>query len=126
MGIENVLYDESMEMKKLGFNEKGIGLWIKIENRSPKVYNNKKLNSETNCDTSCTAMSYSHAFRWFSKNYGLKSYIREDIWNDWCVVYITSPDSYVPYGEFRSYYEAKVGCLKKLIEIAKWKISNKG
>jgi hypothetical protein len=116
-------YEEALELKALGFNKKCFGLWIKIEDKKPKVYNNRKLNSDTLCDTSCSAVTYSQAFKFFTEKYDLASYClqtNKDGKSYYSIKKIETEDTIKGYsGSSDSYAEAELTCLRTLIKLIK-------
>ena len=64
-------YKIALLLKKKGFNEKCFGLWIKVESREPKVYNDRKLNSKTVRDDSCSAPIHQQALDWLLEKHNL-------------------------------------------------------
>mgnify|MGYP003650346746 CR=1 FL=1 len=106
-----VPYDEAKTLKELGFDEPCLAyydLWERLNNI---------LNHDG--DRLCDAPVFSQAFDWFREKYQYRSYIRQDVWNNTCDVEIADDDGngYVTIGSFDNYEEAKLGCLRKLIEI---------
>ena len=128
MEKEFVKYEQALALKELGFNEICTAAYVdkefkyvwELKGWHPENYvllNNNRLMCPK--DSKVSSPTFSQAFRWFREKYKLKFFIREDMWNDWCTVYICTggrdPD-YIDYGEFK-YEEAELECLKKLIEI---------
>jgi hypothetical protein len=103
MNKEFIPYEQALALKELGFDEPCLGFRY-IEKNKPEE-----------------SPTYSQAFRWFREKYGVKFHIREDIWNHWCYLNILSSEEYVIMGEYKSYEEAELACLKQLIEIIKYK-----
>jgi hypothetical protein len=68
-----------------------------------------------------SAPTYSQCFRWFRKEHNLKFHIKEDVWNNWCSLKMIRHDDYISIGEYKTYEEAELECLKKLIEIVESK-----
>ncbi|MFZ4103757.1 MAG: hypothetical protein ACOYKI_03410 [Sediminibacterium sp.] len=128
MNKEFIPYEQALELKELGFNEECLAYWTKGIN----VYyiefdhyanNHWMFTANDNKDRykMCTAPLYQQVFRWFREKHNLKS----------CVMFRTSMadneeyyDSLIKgqevvYRHFKTYEEAELACLKKLIEIAK-------
>lgn len=123
MEKEFLPYQESLELKELGFNEKCAAHYLDEDDLELKwkIYRNLSFNTD-NC---VQAPLYQQAFRWFREKYDLhvsfgrlydtaetKKYVI-DTYNEIC--------SYeVDYsGGHSTYEEAELACLKKLIEIVK-------
>jgi hypothetical protein len=136
MEKEFLPYQESLELKELGFDEPCFGYWgisevhqtegeITLETRQVSMTGNlaKKI---------CLAPTFSQAFRWFRDKYGLFTSIIVD--------QTTKPKFYYNISEYyedettwewkdgwgnsslyRIYEEAELACLIKLIEIVKEK-----
>jgi hypothetical protein len=129
MNKEFVPYKESLDLKELGFDEPCFGFY-KLDNidvyydtilqgNKHKFRSNTELNFYGDLKEKISAPTFSQAFRWFREKYGVKFHIREDIWNHWCYLNILSSEEYVIMGEYKSYEEAELECLRKLIEITK-------
>ena len=132
MNGEFVPYQQSLELKELGFNEEVLAWynpdknfiiplgkkWITIDTEHPK--RNSDFNYEGSLDF-IAAPLYQQAFRWFREKYGLYSEIFVDD-NKTFGFYITS---FIEEGrldkpitrQFNTYDEAELGCVKQLIEI---------
>jgi|LakMenEpi03Aug12_release.lakeMendotaPanAssembly.Ray.scaffolds.fasta_scaffold1893079_1 hypothetical protein len=122
MLAEFVPYQIAVDMKSIGFNEPCFGL-----------YHNDKTLSPTQCKSHeqfygqvCSAPLYQQAFRWFREKYGLYHSVGLDnsLENDVnCDYQIINHNQSISEFEtdFKSYEEAELACLKKLIEIVKTK-----
>jgi hypothetical protein len=113
MEKEFIPYEQVLALKELGFNETSLGFYY--DEKGNIFYNSLILSY-------LEAPLYQQAFRWFREKYEYDSDIRpfyrggyaphiynspSDIWND--------GKDYV----FKTYEEAELECLKKLIEIVK-------
>jgi hypothetical protein len=130
MEKEFVPYEQSLALKELGFDEPCLAFyWITGKFYITAEYHNyvgfHKQNQlgDYNYD-SISAPTFSQAFRWFRKNYGLEHKILRDSYG--CRYQITkvTPTTLedIDYkGQYSntSYEEAEIECLKKLIEIVK-------
>ena len=120
-------YELALELKELGFDEKCIGLWQSKYNSVPYLNINSVENIDTllsgkihNEDVNYIVKSplWQQAFDWFREKYNLHYIIYKNInidGYDFCRVTtdgITNKNTY-------SYEEARLECLKKLIEIVK-------
>jgi hypothetical protein len=120
MEKEFVLYEQALALKELGFDEPCFAYFKDEEFQYPNPYEPFK-NSEMK-SWCITAPLYQQSFRWFREKYGLKFYIRQDIWNHWCSIIMISKDGeYAGLDDYDTYQEAELECLKKLIEIVKTK-----
>ena len=132
MEKEFALYPEAFELKQLGFDEDSF-----------RYYNNDlKLSRlglfyiyDNPSDFLCLAPTYSQAFRWFRKKYGYEIYISGTIFRASYVIgipkeinmesvdgypLVTSWDYIVDEtGERKTYEEAELACMRKLIELVK-------
>ena len=118
-----VPYEIASELKDLGFDEPCFGYYL-CKNSAFGIYieiTSNWLDLLPYDSSSCKAPLYQQALEFFRDKYKLKFYIREDIWNHWCSVTILEGEEYTYIGEYETYEEAQVECLKKLIEIVKEK-----
>ena len=129
MEKEFVTYEQALALKELGFDEPCLafydGTW------DTKIYFNYKRDSSGDYEPFTTserlnwfgAPLKSQVFRWFRDKYGINnciSYSRlED--NNWYYQYYKSGLD----GGFKTYEEAELACLEKLIEIIKNKTDEK-
>ena len=120
-----ITYELSLELKQLGFDEPCFGYWYTEQEEFKKI--DIQLSSidflEGEPDY-VLAPTYSQAFRWLREKYGLHQHIE----------YIKAADRYDLWvGHYmrytKTYEEAELACLKKLIEIVKggnkWATINK-
>ena len=120
MEKEFVPYDLALELKELGFDETCFGsidqigyIHVKGSKSSPR---GSMMYNTINCPT------FSQAFRFFREKYGLHYIICKNIQKDG---YGYREVILIPYMEenentiFKTYEEAELACIKKLIEIAK-------
>ena len=139
MEKEFVPYDQGLELKELGFDEPCLnrfytkskskmfaldekGGHYPIRNTSKKLYTLGE-HFVLNEDNAIIAPLYQQAFRWFRKNFKLYSTImfrlnmedNNEYW-DWLI-----KGENVVYKHFKTYEEAELACLIKLIEILKSK-----
>ena len=120
MEKEFVPYEQALALKELGFDEKcGACYYKKFDNEIGyhKVYRDFNFVQLT-----VSAPTFSQAFRFFREKYGLHYIICKNIQMDG---YGYREVILIPYMEenentiFKTYEEAEVECLVKLIEIAK-------
>jgi hypothetical protein len=134
MNKEFIPYEQALALKELGFDEPCLGLFKEDSSflyadvfafRDPYTPSEFKegvdegvcyINSEI-LEESTTAPTYSHAFRWLWLKSKTHSYI--DM-NDESYRYnIDFGNGILGLQGFKSYEEAELECLKKLIEIVK-------
>lgn len=121
--IENdyVLYPQAVAIKELGFNEPCLFSFYHYGEKIDSIYADL---CNYNAGKRVSAPTYSQAFRFFRNNYKLHSHINSD--NSWNISggiwdlngykdsrYDLDSDAY------KSYPEAELTCLIKLIEIVK-------
>ena len=145
MEKEFIPYEQAFALKELGFDEPclacigenneviiRVGDYRSFSNKKPEdsierdFYNNiiKDFNSYVN-DTA-SAPLYQQAFRWFREEYNLDKVIDNwaeqsvngEIWSKAYQYYING-EAYTSY--YKTYEEAELECLNKLIEIVKQK-----
>jgi hypothetical protein len=130
MEKEFIPYQQSLELKELGFDEPSLGRFytkpkckmfgIDEEERYYPIKNTpKKLyilgeHFVLNDDNVITAPLYQQVFRWFREKYNAHIYPQKFTDNTW---YVSWGDWESPV--FETYEEAELECLNKLIEIAK-------
>jgi hypothetical protein len=126
MNKEFIPYEQALELKELGFNEHCIAYYTIFQDKLIFSYTaiydsgNEYIDLVTNDNPSnskefATAPLYQQAFRWFREKYKLYSYIESR--GVGYVHYVMIEN--VQYSEHKTYEEAELACLKKLIEIAK-------
>ena len=150
MEKEFVPYEQSLQLKELGFNEPCFGKWLSSFQSGWKVYElilemgmNEEFEDNRNVyllDGACSAPTFSQVFRWFREKYELRNsitdFIDDEIGIDWdYAIAIIGTDldekgNYKPLVDysiddetrkFKTYEEAELACLDKLIEIVKTK-----
>ncbi len=130
MNKEFVPYEESLELKELGFDEPCLfGYNQDDENKLLTVpqLSSYEINSGKNSDVSkinkVTAPLYQQVFRWFRENHGLWQIVMQNTDKDWTydILPIIGITDYRLFDVFDTYEEAELHCLKKLIKIVKGK-----
>lgn len=119
---EFIPYEQALELKELGFNENCLARFDGSGFRMLPVYDPLK-NNEVKESWFCVTPLYQQVFRWFREKYNLWNMIYpRDGWNYTIQEIDNIPsvfgDSYHKT-EMRTYEEAEIECLKKLIEICK-------
>lgn len=129
---EFVPYEQALSLKELGFDGECLGYFegknIEFacdDSSSPGLVFLKNSNNNL------VAILYQQAFRWFRENHKLQCYPILDIEDTyWCLFsdgigsgYLMKKGNFGYYSEdhleFKTYEEAELECLKKLIEITK-------
>ena len=127
MNKEFVPYQQSLELKQLGFNEECFGLFVR--DKSLLI---KEMPNQQECEYfgGILAPTFSQAFRFFREKYELYPYIETAIFvDDNSIVkydYVILVDDNSPTEVYNNlpcdkFEEAELECLKKLIEIVKEK-----
>ena len=122
-------YEQALELKELGFDEPCFAFYglsrDDYKTIRLSIFQNLKtdyLPDIHHLDVTCDAPLYQQAFRFFREKYGLHYIICKNIQMDG---YGYREVILIPYMEenentiFKTYEEAEVECLVKLIEIAK-------
>jgi hypothetical protein len=118
MNKEFIPYEQALELKELGFDEPCFGWFTNSYLRIGSVVENKHVQGEDET----LAPLYQQAFRWFREKYELIFHIECD-YNS----FLGYKDGYIPiyslypfsHDCYKTYEEAELACLKKLIEIVK-------
>ena len=118
MNKEFVPYEESLELKELGFNEPCFTWhWDDIG-----LYNGLEYGNHNKREHVVSAPTYSQAFRWFREKYKIFSCIMTEYsyGGNISAYHINGlHQSNISKGDFYTYEEAELACLIKLIEIVK-------
>lgn len=128
-----VPYQESMEVKELGFNEPCFGRYYYKESypmlnphseETEVVFEFGQYIKQT--EVTIVAPTFSQAFRWFREKYNLDSMVQPTYSTKYQfrLFHIEIKTKVQIYGkymekEFDTFEEAELACLKKLIEIVK-------
>ena len=132
MKKEFIPYEQALALKEIGFNEPCLGWYlpeIVEKGNMPSVILGACITNWTKFGDRLSAPTFSQAFRWFREEYGVECFIKHFKPNDgypngyYC---ISNPNKYYSnsisdwcFTNFKSYEEAELECLKKLIEIVK-------
>ena len=123
-------YSEALELKQLGFDEPCLA-WATLEYANTiHIGNHYKVHQETDLPTKPFGVpTYSQAFRWFREKYELFSWEAYDrgsnngkfpIIHSYSFKILNLNNFEWYYGPvFKTYEEAELACLRKLIEIVK-------
>lgn len=121
MEKEFIPYDRALKMKALGFDEPCFGMYC--EGRFHLLYPNSYKDIPEDFYREVDAPTFSQAFRWFREKYDM---IAEFNWHFPSKCYATSiyPNDF--YLQAKTYEEAELACLDKLIEIVEQKQKEDG
>lgn len=127
MNKEFVPYKEALALKELGFDEPCFGMYYTKDGDIRKIDINEIGD----------APLFQQAFRFFRDKYGLEIVLRPDQLNheskklreyvivsydkSWKLEEIAEPSHWIRKGTFKTYEEAELASLKKLIEIVNLK-----
>lgn len=129
MEKEFVPYELAVKLKELGFDEPCFGHFGSItEPEELQIFPNTEsclepedmINSNLDYGLSCTAPTFSQAFRWFRENYNLNYWVKEEsqVRFSWRIY---KGDGYATWDCHpllsNTYEEAELACLEKLIEM---------
>jgi hypothetical protein len=135
MEKEFVNYELSLRMKQLGFDEP----CLKAYDKNGMLYHSHKTDKlftvlNSNLSTQCSAPLYQQAFRWFREKYGLYTEMHKKFDGIGVSIILSEyrydhrQDKEVEYhipkyfgNIHKSYEEAELACLEKLIEIVESK-----
>ena len=119
MKKEFIPYEQSLELKELGFDEPCFGYFDPLY-KQLVVWEKESTNSSSNW---VSAPLYQQAFRWFREKHNLDSFVKHLYIQTVKVGYYFGIDEYkgkeYQSEHFKTYEEAELECLKKLIEIVK-------
>lgn len=114
-----VPYRQSLDLRELGFEEPCLGNYKKTGGLHILHYGT--CGSTKNDAFNTLAPLYSQAFRWFREKYGLLSRISYKSSTYKFEYQYKSSANNLYMTEYDTYEEAELECLKKLIEIVKYK-----
>jgi hypothetical protein len=131
MNKEFIPYEQALALKELGFDEPCFGYYYTLNGKDWKFAEKSeyyRLDNEINIGGkfSLLAPTYSQAFRWFREKYGLyhsiglDNSLENDVNCDYQIINHNQSISEFKT-DFKSYEEAELACLIKLIEIIKTK-----
>jgi len=126
-------YELAFRMKELGFDEPCLAfyklenseLWYDtiLQSKEVKFRNNTELNIYGDLKGKISAPIFSQAFRWFREKYSYQSFISPS--NE--LTYLAYDFTLKGFGgyfkskQFKTYEEAELACLEKLLEIVEEK-----
>jgi hypothetical protein len=117
MEKEFIPYEQALALKELGFDEPCFA-WFVSEEYGLEF--GKVIQSDLIKD-GVVASTYSQTFRWFREKYSYQSFISPSNELTYLAYDFTLKgfDGYFKSKQFKTYEEAELECLKKLIEIIK-------
>jgi hypothetical protein len=127
MNKEFIPYEQALELRELGFNEECVFKYS-LDRYEGTIY--EITNGCKNIQLykgSCTAPLYQQAFRWFREKHNLEGEVHCIRFNSKRLKgyqYAITSRNYQKFeqlGDYHTYEEAEIACLKKLIEIVKQK-----
>ena len=111
MNKKFIPYEQALALQRLGFDEECFGTWFELEGKYSIIIRNNLYRN----DLQTPSPLYQQAFRWFREKHGLNYVIiKAESW------FYTINGCNTQEG-FKTYEEAELDCLKKLIEIVKSK-----
>lgn len=130
MEKEFIPYEQSLDLKELGFDERCLSFWT----NNPKYKGNNiqlcitdgidgyppnsiSFKQDFLIEGEVLAPLYQQAFKWFREKYGLIGWIEGKQMYGYRIESIIPTDDQLNAYPFRKYEEAELECLKKLIEI---------
>jgi hypothetical protein len=129
-----VSYEQALALKELGFDEPCFAHYCNgdlitktaiLKSSTMLYYQQNNINPNNQYKhQNCTAPLYQQAFRWFREKHNLASHIAtywQHDWNNYSYQYYFIFSKIVWNGieHYKTYEEAELDCLKKLIEIVK-------
>ena len=127
MEKEFIPYKEALALKELGFYENCLARFDGGGFRMLPVYDPLK-NNEVKESWFCVTPLYQQAFRWFREKYHIIGYpifkggkTTETSWYDYIIYSEIDWENNNPNQQWKTYEEAELSCLRKLIEIVKQK-----
>jgi len=125
MNKEFIPYEQALELKELGFDEECLGYYNIDPSLKHVPFNPMPPFEHEWC---LPAPLYQQAFRWFREKYGLAyqfQYYHVTKWTfqilEFTEIKITPNTLVSETSKVLTYEEAELACLKKLIEIVKYK-----
>ncbi len=131
MDKEFIPYKQALALKELGFNEECFSAYI--DNTSKLMFLSNWKSGSIHPKDFCIAPLYQQAFRWFREKYNFLGdiYIHYEEFGfqigtiEPKIGYVSYRNSRANEGTFKTYEEAELACLDKLIEIVKNKENEK-
>jgi len=115
MNKEFVPYAEALALKELGFDEP----WFSVYEKQKINWLDGTYQNHLNWKDVVSAPLYQQAFRWFREKYGLYPQIEFNAYYQiWLVKLCNVDGTWSAVASKKSYEEAELACLRKLIELA--------
>lgn len=121
-----VPYQQSLELKQLGFDEPCFAKYFQQDGNTPfiQIGETEIEEAESAGDDvtfECNAPTFSQAFAWFREKHGLHSWITMELGysTTFCWVITGEKNSTEHKAYFKTHEEAELACLIRLIEIIK-------
>jgi hypothetical protein len=126
MEKEFVPYVLAVKLKELGFDEPCFGFYSKIYGlMMVKTSGSSSLYKDAG---ECLSPTYSQAFRWFREKYHIIGEVKfkggkttKTAWYDYVIYSEIDWNDENPSKQWKTYEEAELACLEKLIEIVELK-----
>jgi len=121
MDKEFIPYEEALALKELGFDEPCLAYYGELNGGEIELFLKKEFNTDAKY---VLTPLYQQAFRWFREKYKLQA---EILWRGDmdCFCYKTGKFKQGSHSfseqDYKTYEEAELACLRKLIEIIKEK-----
>jgi hypothetical protein len=120
MEKEFVTYDQALTLNELGFKERVSHYFEDGEFKIHPTITGWDFN--TSFTTCVSRPTKAQAFRWFRENYNWTIKVNQVSKNNWSYTLYNFPKDRTYYGEvYKTYEEAELECLNKLIEIVESK-----
>jgi hypothetical protein len=117
MEKEFVPYEQALALKELGFEYVST---IFAYDEAGELYTRSGIPHDFNIRGLLSAPTFSQAFRWFREKYNLHQVVLADEKGKYDII-VGERISGSCLGQYSTYEEAELECLKKLIEIVKEK-----
>jgi len=117
MEKEFIPYEQALALKELGFDEPCLAYWD--DDKSFEL-NSEFLKGSQMDDSWLNTPTFSQVFRWFREKYQLHQIVLADEKGKYDII-VGERISGSCLGQYSTYEEAELECLKELIEIVKRK-----
>lgn len=116
MNKEFIPYTQSLELKELGFDEPCFGLYAP-PSKTVFLHHYGLLSAKEQI----LAPTFSQASRWFREKHGLIGWVEGKTFFMYCIESTIPTDGQLNLSPFKTYEEAELACIVKLIQIVKQK-----
>ena len=121
-----VRYEQALDLKELGFDKSCFAKYFQqdgsdgfLQIGETEIEEAESAGSDVTFE--CDAPLYQQAFRWFREKYNIWNWVERYTESDFYIFQIPSANLKKVQGYYKTYEEAELECLKKLIEIVKEK-----